>query len=33
MSYIDYTHKIERIDQLIRLKNTGTPEELAKNLG
>jgi hypothetical protein len=33
MRFIDQIHRIERIDQLIRLKATGQPSELAKKLG
>jgi len=33
MIFEKYAEMIERIDQMIRLKNTGTPEELAKKLG
>lgn len=33
MSFIDQIHRIERIDQLIRLKATGRPSELAQKLG
>jgi hypothetical protein len=29
---MDYPHRIERIDQLIRIENTGTPDELAAKL-
>lgn len=32
MSFIDQIHRIERIDQLIRLKATGRPAELAQKL-
>ena len=32
MSFIDQIHRIERIDQLIRLKATGRPSELAQKL-
>ncbi len=32
MSFIDQIHRIERIDQLIRLKATGKPSDLARTL-
>ena len=33
MRFIDQIHRIERIDQLIRLKATGNPSELALKIG
>jgi predicted DNA-binding transcriptional regulator AlpA len=33
MSFIDLIRRIERIDQLIRLRATGRPSELAQKLG
>jgi|OpeIllAssembly_1097287.scaffolds.fasta_scaffold166397_1 hypothetical protein len=33
MRFVDQLRRIERIDQLIRLKATGTPTELALKLG
>jgi hypothetical protein len=33
MSFVDLIRRIERIDQLIRLRATGRPSELAKKLG
>jgi len=33
MGFEKYVEIIERIDQLIRMRNTGTPEELAHKLG
>ena len=32
MNIIDTKNKLERIDQLIKMKATGTPKELAKKL-
>lgn len=33
MTFLEKLKTVERVDQLIRLKATGTPEELAKKLG
>jgi hypothetical protein len=33
MNFIDQIRRIERIDQLIRLKATGRPSEFARKLG
>lgn len=33
MPILDYIERIKRIDQLIRLRATGTPKELAQKLG
>lgn len=33
MSFISNFHRIERLEQLIRLKATGTPDQLAERLG
>ena len=33
MTFIDQVHRIERLDQLIRMKATGRPSELALKLG
>lgn len=33
MSLMDQIRRIERLDQLIRLKSTGSPKELAQRLG
>jgi hypothetical protein len=33
MSFVDIIRRIERIDQLIRLRATGRPAELAQKLG
>ena len=32
MTFIEKVHLLERMDQLIRLKSTGTPTELAEKL-
>ena len=33
MTFLEKLRTVERIDQLIRLKATGTPDELARKLG
>ncbi len=33
MSLASYIHRIEQLDQLIRLKSTGSPKQLAAKLG
>lgn len=32
MKFVEYSMKIKKIDELIRLENTGTPQEFAKLL-
>ncbi len=33
MNYIKHIERLEKIDKLIRKRRTGTPEELARNIG